>query len=25
VQLIPPHGMPQLKLSWRRSYIAPER
>jgi Ca-activated chloride channel homolog len=25
VQLIPPHGMPPLKLSWRRNYLAPER
>jgi VWFA-related protein len=24
VQLIAPHGMPQLKVSWRRSYRAPE-
>jgi VWFA-related protein len=24
VQLIPPHGMPQLKASWRRTYRAPE-
>jgi VWFA-related protein len=25
VQLIPPHGMPPLKASWRRSYRAPEK
>ena len=25
VQLIPPHGMPQLKSSWRRTYRAPEQ
>jgi len=24
VQLIPPHGMPPLKVSWRRNYRAPE-
>ena len=24
VQLIAPHGMPQLKASWRRTYRAPE-
>ncbi len=24
VQLIPPHGMPPLKASWRRAYRAPE-
>jgi VWFA-related protein len=24
VQLIAPHGMPALKASWRRSYLAPE-
>ena len=25
VQLIPPRGMPPLKVSWRRNYLAPER
>jgi len=25
VQLIPPHGMPPLKASWRRNYRAPEK
>jgi VWFA-related protein len=25
VQLIPPHGMPPLKASWRRAYKAPEK
>jgi len=25
VQLIPPHGMPPLKASWRHSYVAPEK
>jgi hypothetical protein len=24
VQLIPPHGMPPLKASWRRGYRAPD-